>query len=85
RLVLRVRGGNDLVVPVSRADLEDDLIAEIETAIRPNAASASASTLEGSADTDGGRGEGLRDEPRDDERARTDRSNAEWFGDEESG
>lgn len=91
RLVLRVHGGTDLAVPVSRADLEAGLNAEIETAIRPKAASASmsasasASTLEGSADTDGGRGEGLRDEPRDDERARTDRPSAEWLGDEESG
>ncbi|WP_226039702.1 hypothetical protein [Natrinema sp. DC36] len=97
RLVLRVRGGTDLIVPVSRADLEAGLTAEIETAIRPKAASASASasaspsapvsasTLEGSTDTDGGRGEGLRDDPRGDERARADRPNAEWLGDEESG
>ncbi|MFB1066156.1 hypothetical protein [Natrinema sp. H-ect4] len=89
RLVLRVGGGTDLVVPVSRTDLESGSIAEIETAIRPKAASASASasasTLEGSTDTDGGRDERLRDDPGDDERARMDRPNAEWLGDEESG
>jgi len=80
RLVLRVGGGTDLVVPVSRTDLESGSIAEIETAIRPKAASASASTLEGSTDTDGGRDERLRDDPGDDERARMDRPNAEWSG-----
>jgi len=78
-------GPTDLVVPVSRTDLESGSIAEIETAIRPKAASASASTLEGSTDTDGGRDERLRDDPGDDERARMDRPNAEWLGDEESG
>ncbi len=49
RLVLRVSGGDDLVVPVGDAKLDDGTVADLERAIRPG----STSTLEGAGRSDG--------------------------------
>lgn len=80
RLVVRVSGGEDLVLPVSRADLEGGLIADLEAAIRPG------ETLEERSPAAEGDGDGrLPNDRAGDERERPDRRGAEWLGDEESG
>ncbi|QLK24404.1 hypothetical protein HYG81_09730 [Natrinema zhouii] len=79
RLVLRVRGEDALEVPVSKADLEAGLIADIETAIRPE--STPALTLEESTGAEGGRSERRRDERTDDEQRRGERTEDERLRD----
>ncbi|WP_255681806.1 hypothetical protein [Natrinema sp. SYSU A 869] len=46
RLVLRVSGGNDLVLPIGDADLDDGTVADLEQAIRPGSATVIAETTE---------------------------------------
>ncbi|ELY78577.1 hypothetical protein [Natrinema pallidum] len=51
RLVLRVSGGDDLVLPVANVELDDGAVADLERAIRPG----SASELAGAGRSDGDR------------------------------
>ncbi|WP_254521552.1 hypothetical protein [Natrinema caseinilyticum] len=84
RLVLRIRGDDDLVVPVGGAALEADLVADLEAAIRPGSTPEGRTPEEDRTGVDDGETR-LESDRRGDDREQTDRPGAEWLGDEESG
>ncbi|WP_254532007.1 hypothetical protein [Natrinema gelatinilyticum] len=84
RLVLRIRGHDDLVLPVGDADLEADLVTDLEAAIRPGSTLGGSSPADGHAGVDDGDTR-LGSDRRGDDRDQNDRPGAEWLGDEESG
>ncbi|QLG49631.1 hypothetical protein [Natrinema halophilum] len=84
RIVLRIRGDDDLVLPLGGADLEADRVPVLEAAIRPDTNGEGRTADDRSGGIAGGETRPRSDGPGD-ERDRTDRPGAEWLGDEESG